>query len=106
MDEVRKEKQAVMDQIKQIDEKLKDIDNEIALLEEKLKSATEKKDLAYETLNALRRRRDEVVGTFYSLQLCNIVSMSCVYHHTCLDVTKDLEFVGCNLLVMGVLGWN
>ena len=79
MDEVRKEKQAVMDQIKQIDEKLKDVDNETALLEEKLRSATEKKDLAYETLNALRKRRDEVVGTFFSFQLYDMVS-SCVYH--------------------------
>ncbi|XP_020265331.1 proton pump-interactor 1-like [Asparagus officinalis] len=65
MDEVRKEKQAVIAQIKQLDEKLKVIDDDIALLEEQLRSVTEKRDKAYETLNKLRKARDEVNACFY-----------------------------------------
>ncbi|ONK79074.1 uncharacterized protein A4U43_C01F2630 [Asparagus officinalis] len=65
MDEVRKERKAVVAQIEQIDEKLKVVNDEIASLEEGLRSITEKRDNAYETLNTLRRKRDEVNSCFY-----------------------------------------
>lgn len=65
MDEVRREKDAVVAQIKEIDEKLKIVDNEIAVLEETLRIETERKDNAKEKLDALRRSRDEVVSALF-----------------------------------------
>lgn len=77
MDEVRKEKQTVIANIKQIDEELKVVDDEIAALEEKLRSVTERRDKAYETLNAFRKSRDEVNACFYQ-------------NRSLLNIAKDL----------------
>ncbi|KAJ6811762.1 proton pump-interactor 1 [Iris pallida] len=65
MDGVRKEREAIWSQINQLDEKLKVVDDAISSLEEELRSISERRDKAFETLNGLRRARDEVNACFY-----------------------------------------
>lgn len=65
MDGVRKEKQALQGKIKQLDEAIKAIDNELNSLAEELKLVTQKRDKAYESIQQLRKQRDEGVGFYF-----------------------------------------
>lgn len=61
LDGVRKEQQAIRSRIKSLEDELKAIDEDIASLQEELAAVTQKKDKSYETLNELRKTRDEGV---------------------------------------------
>lgn len=65
IDGVRKEQQAVWAKIKQLEEELKIIDDEISSLQEELTAVIEKRNKAFETLNELRKARDEVNACYY-----------------------------------------
>lgn len=65
LDGVRKEKQVVQAKIKQLDDALKAIDNDINSVAEELKSVTQKRDKAYESIQQLRKQRDEGVGFYF-----------------------------------------
>lgn len=62
MDGVRKEKQVIQAKIKQLDDALKAIDDEINSLSEELKAVTQKRDKAYDSIQQLRKQRDEGVS--------------------------------------------
>ncbi|KAK4576772.1 hypothetical protein RGQ29_027349 [Quercus rubra] len=65
LDGVRKEKQVIQAKIKQLDDALKAIDDEINSLSEELKAVTQKRDKAYESIQQLRKQRDEGNAYFY-----------------------------------------
>ncbi|KAB1216606.1 Proton pump-interactor 1 [Morella rubra] len=65
LDGVRKEKQVVQAKIKQLDDALKAVDNDINSVAEELKSVTQKRDKAYESIQQLRKQRDEGNAYFY-----------------------------------------
>jgi septal ring factor EnvC (AmiA/AmiB activator) len=65
LDGVRKEKQALQGKIKQLDEAIKAIDNELNSLSEELKLVSQKRDKAYESIQQLRKQRDEGVGFYF-----------------------------------------
>lgn len=65
LDGVRKEQQSVRAKIKHLEEELKAIDNEISSLQEELLAITEKRDKSYESLNELRKQREEGNAYFY-----------------------------------------
>ncbi|KAG6637313.1 proton pump-interactor 1-like isoform X2 [Carya illinoinensis] len=65
LDGVRKEKQALQAKIKQLDDALKAIDNDINSLMEELKVVSQKRDKAYESFHQLRKQRDEGNAYFY-----------------------------------------
>ncbi|KAE8703260.1 Proton pump interactor 1 isoform 3 [Hibiscus syriacus] len=69
---VRKEQHAVQSKKKQIKDKLNVIEKRINILQEELKDVTEKRDKAYETIQELRKQRDEEnVYFFQSRSLLN-----------------------------------
>ncbi|XP_019443948.1 PREDICTED: proton pump-interactor 1-like [Lupinus angustifolius] len=69
---VMKEKHAVAAKIKKIDEELQIIDKDIQALQDELNAITEKKDKDFESIQQLRKQRDEGNGYFYqSRQLLN-----------------------------------
>lgn len=61
MDGVRKEQQVIRGKIKDLEEDLKAIDSEINTLQEELGTLIQKRDKAYESLNELRKAREERV---------------------------------------------
>ncbi|MQM06691.1 hypothetical protein Taro_039511 [Colocasia esculenta] len=65
LDGVRKDQQMVRAKIRSLEEDLKSTDEEISSLQEELTAATLKKDKAYETLNELRKTRDEGNACYY-----------------------------------------
>ena len=70
---VRKEHQAVRAKIKQIEEALKTIDDDIKTLQDELTSVTEKRGRTYESMQQLRKNRDEGVRLFFFFYLINSV---------------------------------
>ncbi|KAK7244284.1 hypothetical protein RIF29_39104 [Crotalaria pallida] len=69
---VKKEKQAVMSKIQQIDKALKKINEDIESLQVELDDITEKREKAYESIQQLRKQRDDGNLYFYqSRQLLN-----------------------------------
>lgn len=71
MDGVRKEKQVLQAKIKQLDDALKAIDNEINSLTEELKLVSQKRDKAYESIHQLRKQHDEGVGLYFVAMLAD-----------------------------------
>lgn len=65
MDGVRKEKQVLQTKIKQIEDTLKAVDDDLNSLSEELKAVTQKRDKAYESIQQLRKQRDEGVGLYF-----------------------------------------
>ena len=61
MDGVRKEQQVVRAKIKQLDDAVKAIDKEISSLQDELTAFTEKREKARESVQQLRKQRDEGV---------------------------------------------
>ena len=61
MDGVRKEQQVVRAKIKQLDDAVKVFDKDIALLLDELTAFTEKRDKARESVQHLRKLRDDGV---------------------------------------------
>ncbi|KAE8731763.1 Proton pump-interactor 1 [Hibiscus syriacus] len=59
LNRVRKEQHAVQSKKKLIKDKLNAIEKRINILQEELKDVTEKRDKAYETIQELRKQRDE-----------------------------------------------
>ncbi|MQL87525.1 hypothetical protein Taro_020066 [Colocasia esculenta] len=62
---VKKEQQAIRAKIKSLEEVLKAIDEDISSLQEELTAVTQKREKAYETLNELRKARDEGNAPYY-----------------------------------------
>lgn len=62
LDGVRKEQNAVRAKIKQLDDAVRAIDKEIAALQDELAAVTEKRDKARESVQNLRKQRDEGVS--------------------------------------------
>ncbi|XP_030549719.1 proton pump-interactor 1-like [Rhodamnia argentea] len=65
LDEVRKDQQVVKAKIKVLKEELEAIDAEIKSFQDELSNVIQKKDIAYETIQELRRKRDEGNACFY-----------------------------------------
>ncbi|XAR68328.1 hypothetical protein NMG60_11003416 [Bertholletia excelsa] len=65
LDGVRKEQQVVKAKLNQLGDEKKVIDKEIESLEADLTAITEKREKAYETLQELRKQRDEGNACFY-----------------------------------------
>ena len=65
LDGVKKERQAIRSKIKQIDDVLKTIDADIQSLQEELQAVTQKREQAYESIQKLRKQRDEGNSNFY-----------------------------------------
>ncbi|XP_056167660.1 proton pump-interactor 1-like [Syzygium oleosum] len=65
LDEVRKDQQVVKAKIKVLKEELEAIDAEIKSLQDDLSNVIQKKDKAYETIQELRKKRDEGNACFY-----------------------------------------
>ncbi|POO03205.1 Proton pump-interactor [Trema orientale] len=65
LDGVRKEQQVVRAKIKQLDDAVKAVDKEISSLQDELTAFTEKRDKARESVQHLRKQRDEGNAHFY-----------------------------------------
>ncbi|XP_027354487.1 proton pump-interactor 1-like isoform X2 [Abrus precatorius] len=65
LDGVKKERQVVRSKIKQLDDALKAIDKDIQSLQEELGAVTQKREKAYESIQQLRKQRDEGNSHFY-----------------------------------------
>lgn len=58
IDEVKRDRQAVRDKIKVLEDQIHTVDGEIAALQDDLTAGTARKDKAFEALNELRKTRD------------------------------------------------
>ncbi|KAK4782298.1 hypothetical protein SAY86_016400 [Trapa natans] len=65
LDGVRKDQQAIKSRIKNLRDELERIDADINSLQEELSAVTEKKDKAYESMQELRKLRDDGNTLFY-----------------------------------------
>lgn len=65
LDGVKKERQAIRSKIKQIDEELKANEKDIQSLQEELTAVTQKREKAFESIQQLRKQRDEGNSYFY-----------------------------------------
>uniref|UniRef100_A0A2N9EUJ7 Proton pump-interactor 1 n=1 Tax=Fagus sylvatica TaxID=28930 RepID=A0A2N9EUJ7_FAGSY len=83
-DGVKKEKQVIQAKIKQLDDALRVIDNEINALSDELKGIIEKRDKAFESIQKLRKQRDE--GNAYFYQSRNVMNRARE-----LAANKDIE---------------
>jgi archaellum component FlaC len=70
LDGVKKERQAIWSKIKQIDDLLKTIEADIETLQKELTDLTQKREQAFESIQKLRKQRDEGV--------CFAITMSIV----------------------------
>ncbi|KAG5131481.1 hypothetical protein JHK84_037878 [Glycine max] len=61
LDGVKKEREAIRSKIKQIDDALKAIDKDIQSLQEELTAVSQKRDKAFESMQQLRKQREEGV---------------------------------------------
>ncbi|KAL8510232.1 hypothetical protein ACS0TY_017154 [Phlomoides rotata] len=86
LDGVKKEKQVVFAKIKQLDEEKVAVEKEISVLEEELSSVTEKRDKILDSVNELRKQREEGNAPFY--QNRNAISKAKV-----LAAKKDVDSV-------------
>ncbi|KAJ1403433.1 putative proton pump-interactor 1-like [Sesbania bispinosa] len=65
LDGVKKERQAIRSKIKEIDDVLKTIDKGILSLQDELTAVVQKREKAYESIQQLRKQRDEGNSYFY-----------------------------------------
>uniref|UniRef100_I1M376 Proton pump-interactor 1 n=1 Tax=Glycine max TaxID=3847 RepID=I1M376_SOYBN len=65
LDGVKKEREAIRSKIKQIDDALKAIDKDIQSLQEELTAVSQKRDKAFESMQQLRKQREEGNTYFY-----------------------------------------
>ncbi|KAF7836716.1 proton pump-interactor 1-like [Senna tora] len=65
LDGAKKERQLVRSKINKLDDALKVIDNEIKSLQDELTGVTQKRESAYESIQKLRKQRDEGNTYFY-----------------------------------------
>ncbi|OIW08252.1 hypothetical protein TanjilG_15213 [Lupinus angustifolius] len=65
LDGVKKDRQAVRSKINKLDDALKAIDKDILSLEEEKVTVTQKREKAFESIQQLRRKRDEGNTSFY-----------------------------------------
>lgn len=61
LDGVKKEQQVLWGKIDGLDGKVRALDTEISTLQDELTAVTQKRDKAYETIQELRKQRDEAV---------------------------------------------
>ncbi|XP_019453588.1 PREDICTED: proton pump-interactor 1-like isoform X2 [Lupinus angustifolius] len=65
LDGVKKERQAIRSKIKEVEDALKAIDKDILSLEEEKGAVTQKREKTFESIQQLRRQRDEGNTSFY-----------------------------------------
>ncbi|KAK7335159.1 hypothetical protein VNO80_26935 [Phaseolus coccineus] len=65
LDGVKKEREAIRSKIKQIDDALKAIDKDIQSLQEELTAVSQKRDKSFESMQQLKRQREEGNSYFY-----------------------------------------
>ncbi|KAL2331424.1 hypothetical protein Fmac_019005 [Flemingia macrophylla] len=65
LDGVKKERQAIRSKIKQIDDVLKAIDKDIQTLQDELTAVSQKRDKSFESMQQLRKQREEGNTYFY-----------------------------------------
>ncbi|XP_015954088.1 proton pump-interactor 1 [Arachis duranensis] len=65
LDGAKKERQAIRSKIKQLDDSVKAIDKDIQSLQEELADVTQKREKAYESIQELRKQRDEGNSYFF-----------------------------------------
>ncbi|TKY49111.1 Proton pump-interactor 1 [Spatholobus suberectus] len=65
LDGVKKERQAIRSKINQIDDVLKTIDKDIQSLQDELTAVSQKRDKAFESMQQLRKQREEGNSYFY-----------------------------------------
>ncbi|KAI9086015.1 hypothetical protein K1719_032092 [Acacia pycnantha] len=65
LDGVKKERQLVQSKINKLDEELKALEKDIKSLQDELTAATQKRETAYESIQKLRKQRDEGNSYFY-----------------------------------------
>ncbi|XP_028807483.1 proton pump-interactor 1 [Neltuma alba] len=65
LDGAKKERQLVQAKINKLDEELKAIDRDIKSLQDELTAVTQKRETAYESIQKLRKQRDEGNSYFY-----------------------------------------
>lgn len=70
LDGMKKERQAIRSKIKDIDDALKAIDKEIQSLQDDLTVVTQKREKAFESIQQLRKQRDE--GVCFALNMSTI----------------------------------
>jgi predicted nucleic acid-binding Zn-ribbon protein len=70
LDGVKKERQAIRSKIKQVDDLLETLKADIETLQEELTDLTQKREQAFESIQKLRKQRDEGV--------CFAITMSIV----------------------------
>lgn len=61
LDGVKKEREVIRSKIKQIDDALKAIDKDIQSLQEELTAVSQKRDKSYESMQQLKKQREEGV---------------------------------------------
>ncbi|KAJ6752057.1 hypothetical protein OIU85_002476 [Salix viminalis] len=69
LDGVKKEQQVLWGKIDGLDGKVKALDTEISTLQDELTAVTQKRDKAYETIQELRKQRDEANANFYQCRM-------------------------------------
>ncbi|KAI9403301.1 hypothetical protein POPTR_001G399400v4 [Populus trichocarpa] len=69
LDGVRKEQQVLWGKVDGLDGKVKALDAEIKTLQDELTAVTQKRDKAYETIQELRKQRDEANANFYQCRM-------------------------------------
>ncbi|KAL2327643.1 hypothetical protein Fmac_021070 [Flemingia macrophylla] len=65
LDGVKKERQAIRSKIKQLDDGIQALDKDIMSLQDELGAITEKREKAYESIQQLRKQRDQGNSYFY-----------------------------------------
>ncbi|XP_020232570.1 proton pump-interactor 1 [Cajanus cajan] len=65
LDGVKKERQAIRSKIKQLDDGIQALDKDIMSLQDELAAITEKREKAYESIQQLRKQRDQGNSNFY-----------------------------------------
>lgn len=68
LDGVKKERQAIRSKIKQLDDVVKALDKDIQSLQDELGAVTEAREKAYESIQQLRKQRDQ--GVCFSFSQC------------------------------------
>lgn len=73
LDGVKKEREAIRSKIKQIDDALKAIDKDIQSLQEELTAVSQKRDKAFESMQQLRKQREEGVCFTLKYEQCSVI---------------------------------
>jgi len=79
LDGVKKEREAIRSKIKQIDDALKTIDKDIQSLQEELAAISQKRDKSFESMQQLKKQREEGVCFTLKYEHSNVISLGCAW---------------------------